>query len=37
LGYRADFFFGAIDGGVDTRKTADRNFYGPYLGIGIGL
>ena len=29
LGYRADFFFGAIDGGIDTRKTENRGFYRP--------
>jgi hypothetical protein len=37
LGYRADFFFGAIDGGIDSRKTYDRNFYGPFASISIGL
>jgi hypothetical protein len=37
FGYRADFFFGAIDGGIDARKTYDRNFYGPYATISIGL
>lgn len=37
LGYRADFFFGAMDGGVDARKSYDRNFYGPYATISIGL
>jgi len=37
LGYRADLFFGAMDGGLDTRKTYDRNFYGPYASISIGL
>jgi iron complex outermembrane recepter protein len=37
LGYRADFFFGAIDGGIDTRKTENRAFYGPYASISIGL
>jgi len=37
LGYRADFFFGAIDGGVETRKTYDRSFYGPFATISIGL
>jgi hypothetical protein len=36
-GYRADFFFGAVDGGIDTRKTYDRNFYGPFATISIGL
>ena len=37
LGYRADFFLNAVDGGIDTRKTYDRNFYGPYATISIGL
>lgn len=37
FGYRADFFFGAMDGGVDSRKTYDRNFYGPYASVSIGL
>lgn len=37
MGYRADFFFGAMDGGIDSRKTYDRDFYGPYASITIGL
>jgi len=37
LGYRADFFFNAIDGGIDTAKKEDRAFYGPYASISIGL
>ncbi|HVP86078.1 MAG TPA: hypothetical protein VMS78_15260 [Rhizomicrobium sp.] len=37
FGYRADFFFGAMDGGIDVRKTYDRNFHGPYATISIGL
>lgn len=37
LGYRADFFFGAIDGGIDSRRTYDRRFYGPYATVSIGL
>lgn len=37
VGYRADFFFGAIDGGIDTRKSFDRNFYGPFATISVGL
>jgi len=37
FGYRADFFFGAMDGGIDARKTYDRGFYGPYATISIGL
>jgi hypothetical protein len=37
LGYRADVFFGAIDGGIDARKTYDRAFYGPFATLSIGL
>lgn len=37
LGYKADFFFGAIDGGIDTRKNENRGFMGPYASISIGL
>jgi len=37
LGYRADLFFGAMDGGVDDRKSFDRSFYGPFATISIGL
>src|SRR6185437_3015990 len=37
FGYRADFFFGAMDGGIDTRKTYGRNFYGPFATVSIGL
>lgn len=37
MGYRADFFFNAIDGGLDARKSYDRNFYGPYATVSIGL
>jgi hypothetical protein len=36
-GYRADFFFGAIDGGIDARSSEDRNFFGPFANISIGL
>ncbi len=36
-GYRADFFFGAKDSGLDTRNTTDVGFYGPYATISIGL
>ncbi|HTO41458.1 MAG TPA: hypothetical protein VL026_10825, partial [Rhizomicrobium sp.] len=37
LGYRADMFFGAMDGGIDSRKSYDRAFYGPFAAISIGL
>lgn len=36
-GYRADFFFGAVDAGVDVRHSADRGFYGPFAKISLGL
>ncbi len=37
FGYKADFFFNAIDGGIDARKSENRAFYGPYASISIGL
>jgi hypothetical protein len=37
FGYRADMFFGPMDMGVDARDTKDRNFYGPFATISIGL
>lgn len=37
LGYRIDAFFGAMDGGIDARKTYDRTFYGPFASISVGL
>jgi hypothetical protein len=37
IGYKADFFFNAIDGGIDARKNENRGFYGPYASISIGI
>lgn len=37
FGYRADMFFGAMDVGIDARHTKDRNFYGPFATISLGL
>ena len=37
FGYRADFFFGAMDAGVDARHTENVNFHGPFATISIGL
>ena len=37
FGYRADMFFGAIDGGIDAAKKENRGFYGPFASISIGL
>jgi hypothetical protein len=37
LGYRADFFFGAVDGGLSTSEKETRGFYGPFAKISVGL
>jgi len=37
MGYRADFFFGAMDGGLDTRRSMTTGYHGPYATISIGL
>ena len=37
LGYRADFFFGAMDGGIDTARKENIGFSGPFATISIGL
>ncbi len=37
LGYRADFFLGAIDGGIDTARSDTIGFHGPFAAISIGL
>jgi len=37
VGYKADFFFNAIDGGIDTRKQENRAFYGPFASISVGI
>jgi hypothetical protein len=37
LGYRADFFFGAIDGGVSTSRKDMRAFYGPFASVALGI
>jgi hypothetical protein len=36
-GYRADLFFHAMDGGIDTRKSENVGFYGPFATISVGL
>ncbi len=36
-GYRADFFFNATDGGIDTRQQFDRSFHGPFALFSVGL
>ena len=37
IGYRADMFFGAIDGGIDVAHRESRGFYGPFASVSIGL
>jgi hypothetical protein len=37
FGYRADFFFGAIDGGLTSAKSETRGFYGPFANVSIGI
>jgi iron complex outermembrane receptor protein len=37
LGYRADFFFGAIDGGIDGHHSETLNLSGPFATISFGL
>jgi len=36
-GYRADFFFGALDRGLDTRRSMTTGYNGPYATVSIGL
>lgn len=36
-GYRADFFFGAMDGGLDTHRSMTTGFHGPFATISVGL
>jgi iron complex outermembrane receptor protein len=37
FGYRADEFFGAMDGGIDTRRSENVGFFGPFANISIGF
>jgi hypothetical protein len=37
FGYRGDFFFGAMDTGIDSRHTTHRSFHGPFATISVGL
>ncbi len=37
LGYRADFFLGVMDDGIDTRIVGNRDFYGPFATISAEL
>jgi hypothetical protein len=37
IGYRADFFFGAIDGGLAASQKDTRGFYGPFATVSVGI
>ncbi len=37
LGYRGDFFFGAMDEGLDTARKTNVGFYGPFAKISFGV
>ncbi len=37
FGYRADLFFGAMDGGIDVAQKENRSFYGPFATISVGI
>jgi iron complex outermembrane recepter protein len=37
FGYRADFFFGAMDGGIGMAHRENVGFYGPFASISIGI
>jgi len=37
FGYRADFFFGAMDGGIDAQRKENQGFYGPFATVSVGL
>ncbi|HEY5239579.1 MAG TPA: hypothetical protein VIJ62_14450 [Rhizomicrobium sp.] len=37
MGYRGDFFFGAMDTGIDTERTKTVGFYGPFASISFGF
>ncbi|HTO39537.1 MAG TPA: hypothetical protein VL026_01065 [Rhizomicrobium sp.] len=37
FGYRADFFFGAMDGGLDSKTKENVIFHGPFAKISVGL
>jgi len=37
IGYRGDFFFGAMDTGFDIAKKSTIGFYGPFASVSIGI
>jgi len=36
-GYRADFYFGAMDGGLDAHHSINVGYHGPFATLSIGL
>jgi iron complex outermembrane receptor protein len=36
-GYRADLFFGAMDGGIDAARKENVGFYGPFATVSVGI
>jgi hypothetical protein len=36
-GYRADLFFGVMDGGIDAAKKENVGFYGPFASVSVGI
>jgi hypothetical protein len=37
MGYRADFFFNALDRGIDVRQSTTLGYHGPFATVSIGL
>jgi hypothetical protein len=37
VGYAADIYWNAVDGGIAARKTINRSFYGPFASISVGI
>jgi hypothetical protein len=37
IGYRADMFFGAMDGGIDAAHRENIGFYGPFATVSVGI
>jgi hypothetical protein len=37
FGYRGDFFFGAMDSGIDTAHRENVSFYGPFASVSVGI
>jgi iron complex outermembrane receptor protein len=37
FGYRGDFFFCAVDGGIDNTRKENVGFYGPFVSVSVGI